>query len=142
MRHKPIILVIFPNNNDVNNDLDFSDDPADPAGDNEDFEGNAPDIEEISPQDNEVWTPYTNDESLSVFTRKSVNANKLIATGKKYLGVKYLFGAASYARTKKFDCSSFKMLHSSPKPKNGVQITNINKAYWKRTYLGAKRVIK
>lgn len=33
-----------------------------------------------------------------------------------------------------------KMIHSSPKPQNGVQITNINKAYWKRTYLSARRV--
>ncbi|CAG7631352.1 NlpC/P60 family protein [Paenibacillus allorhizosphaerae] len=33
-----------------------------------------------------------------------------------------------------------KMIHSSPLPKNGVQITNINKAYWKRTYLQARRV--
>lgn len=32
-----------------------------------------------------------------------------------------------------------KMIHSSPMPQNGVQITNINKAYWKRTYLGARR---
>lgn len=33
-----------------------------------------------------------------------------------------------------------KMLHSSPEPKNGVQITNIDKAYWKTTYLRAKRI--
>lgn len=33
-----------------------------------------------------------------------------------------------------------RMLHSSPKPQNGVQITNINKAYWKRTYLRSRRV--
>lgn len=32
------------------------------------------------------------------------------------------------------------MINSSPKPKDGVQIININKAYWKRTYLYAKRV--
>lgn len=33
------------------------------------------------------------------------------------------------------------MLHSSPKPKNGVQITNIDKAYWKKTFLRAKRLV-
>ncbi|CAG7646516.1 hypothetical protein PAESOLCIP111_05180 [Paenibacillus solanacearum] len=33
-----------------------------------------------------------------------------------------------------------KMIHSSPLPENGVQITNINKAYWKKTYLEARRV--
>ena len=32
-----------------------------------------------------------------------------------------------------------KMIHASPKPKNGVQLTNINKPYWKRTFLYAKR---
>lgn len=35
---------------------------------------------------------------------------------------------------------NMQMLNASPKPKNGVQITNINKAYWKRTFLRAKRV--
>jgi cell wall-associated NlpC family hydrolase len=204
-------LIIYPNYNEVNTDatneeLDFGDDPADPAGDNEDLDEDALDIEDISSpdqQDKEVWSPDKDDESTTVFTRKRVNANRLIATGKKYLGVKYKFGAGKYARTKRFDCSSFiqqlyntygvrlprisrnqakygiyisrknlrkgdllyfyvpgrfrknktvghvgvyignnKMLHSSPKPKNGVQITNINKSYWKRTYMGAKRVIR
>ncbi len=32
-----------------------------------------------------------------------------------------------------------KMIHASPKPKNGVQLTNINKPYWKKTFLYAKR---
>jgi cell wall-associated NlpC family hydrolase len=32
------------------------------------------------------------------------------------------------------------MIHASPEPKNGVQITNINKAFWKKTFLKAKRV--
>ncbi|AOZ92987.1 C40 family peptidase [Paenibacillus crassostreae] len=203
-------LIIYPSYtdankdiNDANHDLDFSDDAEDPAGGNDDFEGNAPDIEGTTPQDNAVWIPYTNNESVTVFTRKNVNANKLIATGRKYMGVKYKFGASKYSKSKRFDCSSYvqqlyraygvqlprtarnqakvgvsvsrknlrkgdllyfyvpgrfktnktvghvgiyignnKMLHSSPKPKNGVQITNINKAYWKRTYISAKRVIK
>lgn len=33
-----------------------------------------------------------------------------------------------------------KMIHSSPLPKDGVQVTNIDKPYWKRTYLYAKRL--
>lgn len=36
---------------------------------------------------------------------------------------------------------NFKMIHSSPEPKNGVQITSINKAYWKKTFLYAKRIV-
>ncbi|WNR43395.1 C40 family peptidase [Paenibacillus roseipurpureus] len=36
---------------------------------------------------------------------------------------------------------NMQMLHSSPKPKNGVQITNINKPYWKKTYIKAKRFV-
>jgi cell wall-associated NlpC family hydrolase len=36
---------------------------------------------------------------------------------------------------------NMQMIHSSPQPKNGVQITNINKAYWKETFLHAKRVV-
>lgn len=32
------------------------------------------------------------------------------------------------------------MIHSSPLPEDGVQITNIDKAYWKETFLYAKRI--
>ncbi|WP_044356621.1 C40 family peptidase [Paenibacillus sp. E194] len=39
-------------------------------------------------------------------TSQSSKADKIIATGKKYLGVKYKFGAKS-GSTKAFDCSSF-----------------------------------
>lgn len=142
-------------------------------------------------------------EGISAFALKDVNVSKLIATGKKYLGVKYEFGAEPYSKSKTFDCSSFtqhvygiygvdlprisrnqakkgvsvsrnnlkkgdllffyvpgrfksnetvghvgiyignnQMLHASPKPEDGVQITNINKDYWKETYLGARRVVK
>jgi len=35
---------------------------------------------------------------------------------------------------------NMQMLHASPEPKNGVQISSINKAYWKETFLRAKRV--
>ncbi|MFS0727267.1 C40 family peptidase [Paenibacillus sp. 1P07SE] len=33
-----------------------------------------------------------------------------------------------------------KMIHSSPLPEDGVQVTDINKAYWKQTFLYAKRL--
>ncbi|MGG1556224.1 NlpC/P60 family protein [Paenibacillus ferrarius] len=36
---------------------------------------------------------------------------------------------------------NMRMLHASPEPKNGVQITDINKAYWKKTFLKAKRIV-
>jgi len=129
------------------------------------------------------------------------NASGLVSEAKRFMGVPYLFGSASYSKTKRFDCSSFtrylfakrgvtlprtaraqaakgvfvprdklrvgdlmyfyvpgrfksnkkvghvgiymgnrKMIHSSPLPKDGVQITSIDKAYWKRTYLYAKRL--
>src|SRR5690606_39164553 len=32
------------------------------------------------------------------------------------------------------------MIHSSPKPEDGVQLTDINKPYWKNTYLKATRI--
>ncbi|OCT11648.1 hypothetical protein A8709_27620 [Paenibacillus pectinilyticus] len=35
---------------------------------------------------------------------------------------------------------NMQMLHASPEPKNGVQISSIDKAYWKKTFLKAKRV--
>ncbi|UJF34690.1 C40 family peptidase [Paenibacillus hexagrammi] len=35
---------------------------------------------------------------------------------------------------------NMQMLHASPEPKNGVQISSINKAYWKETFLRARRV--
>ncbi len=185
----------------TNEDLDFSDDPSDPAANGDDMGEEILDLEGTSPVDQEVWN--TSDDSTSVAARKRVNANRLIATGRKYLGVKYKFGAGKYATSKRFDCSSYvqqlyntygvrlprtarnqakhgisvsrknlrrgdlmyfyvpgrfrtnrtvghvgvyignnNMLHSAPAPKDGVQITNINRAYWKNTYLGAKRVIR
>nr|WP_245363287.1 C40 family peptidase [Cohnella thailandensis] len=132
----------------------------------------------------------------------SQEADELISEAKKYLGVKYDFGAGEYSDTGKFDCSSFvqllygkhgvsmprvardqaelgrtvsrenlkkgdlmyffvpgrfksdetvghvtiymgdgNMIHASPKPEDGVQITPIDKPYWARTFLFAKRVL-
>lgn len=135
------------------------------------------------------------------FESANINDAAMISYAKKYLGVRYDFGAAPYSRSRRFDCSTFtqhvfrkfgislpriarqqaakgryiarnklmrgdllffyvpgrfksnkkvghvgiymgygNMIHSSPKPKNGVQITPINKPYWKRTFLYAKRM--
>ncbi|RIE04129.1 peptidoglycan endopeptidase [Cohnella faecalis] len=127
-------------------------------------------------------------------------AYSLLEKAKKYIGVKYDFGAEPYSQSGKFDCSSFtnylfsqygvnlprtaddqaqlgksvsrdelqagdllffyvpgrfksnnkvghvgiymgdgNMIHSCPEPKDGVQITDINKPFWKETFLSAKR---
>lgn len=125
----------------------------------------------------------------------------MISFAKKYMGVKYEFGAESYGESGTFDCSTFvryvydkygmdlprlarqqaergkqidrdqlrqgdllffyvpgrfksnetvghvgmyygdgQMIHASPKPEDGVQLTDINKPYWKDTFLYAKRL--
>lgn len=180
----------------VDESLDFADDETDPAS---------------TEDDQEVWLDETgavisedatfSDDTDALPVLKNININGMIRTARKYLGVKYKFGAKPYAQSKRFDCSTFtrhvfgkygislprtaraqakrgktvsrkklrkgdlmyfyvpgrfkkektighvgiyignqKMIHASPKPKNGVQITNINKAYWKRTFVKAKRI--
>lgn len=138
--------------------------------------------------------------SAQAAASSSSTGQSMIKFAKRFMGVKYDFGAGPYNRTKRFDCSSFtryvydqfdidlprvarqqankgkyvarnklkvgdllffyvpgrfksskvvghvgiymgngNMIHSSPKPKNGVQITPINKPYWKDTYLYSRR---
>lgn len=190
-------LVIFADDHvdDVNRDgsdgdLDFADDPEDEVI-----------IDEAAWQ--AIIEEFANAEDLeAVDVLKKVNRSKIIATARRYLGVKYKFGAKPYAQSKRFDCSSFtqhvfkqhgvklkrtarnqakqgvavsrknlrvgdlmffyvpgrfksnktvghvgiymgknRMIHAGVKPKNGVQITNINKSYWKKTYLRSRRVV-
>lgn len=179
-------------NDDDSTDLDFADDPNDDA--------------EI---DESVWLEYIDeleamldhdDEALEALKR--VNRSAIISTARRYLGVKYKFGAKPYAQSKRFDCSSYtqhvyrahgvslrrtarsqatqgiaisrknlrvgdllffsvpgrfksnktvghvgiymgnnRMIHAGVSPKNGVQITSINKSYWKKTFLRARRVV-
>ncbi len=179
---------------------DFADDPLDPAniGDAVDEE----DALNIGDAGDAALLSDRGESSGKLTSFSHINVNRLIATGKKYLGVKYEFGADSYEKSGTFDCSSFvqqlygtyginlprtardqakvgvsvsrsnlrkgdllffsvpgrfrsnntvghvgiyigggQMLHSSPSPKNGVQISNINNEHWKDTYLGARRVI-
>lgn len=172
---------------------DFADDPADPAAAGQEAEeaqhaGAMPDLEAAQAAQHEAIPAIA-------------NASDLLQDAKRYLGVKYKFGAAHYSKSKRFDCSSFvqyllakrgidmprtaraqaekgtevsrsklhqgdllyfyvpgrfktnnqvghvgiyignrQMIHSSPKPQDGVQITNIDKSYWKETFLFAKRI--
>jgi cell wall-associated NlpC family hydrolase len=185
-----------PDDTTTDAELDFADDPNDPfKGD----EGEGPDDADA---DISVFSDLnaTEQEALMVAMR-NIDMNRLIRTAKRYLGVKYDFGAKPYPQSRRFDCSTYtrymfgkygvslprtaraqatrgtyvsrknlrkgdlmffyvpgrfksnkkvghvgiymgnkKMIHASPEPKNGVQITSINKAYWKRTYLRSKRV--
>lgn len=178
----------------TNDELSFADDPDDPFKGEEAANGAMPNA------DKAVWAALPG-YGEAVPALKDIDMNKLIATAKRYMGVKYKFGAAPYPQSGRFDCSTFtryvfgkqgvslprlsraqaregvlvsrkmlrkgdlmffyvpgrfktnktvghvgiymgnnKMIHSSPEPKNGVQISNINQAYWKKTFLRAKRV--
>ncbi|WP_286893405.1 C40 family peptidase [Thermobacillus sp.] len=169
-----------PQREDTAASQDFADDPAVRA---EGRKAHAP------------WTAHGDGDA------SSPAGAELIKEAKRYLGVKYQFGAAHYATSKRFDCSSFvqylfakqgvdmprtaraqarlgkevardklrqgdllyfyvpgrfkndttvghvgiyignqQMIHASPLPQDGVQITDINKPYWKETFLFAKRI--
>jgi hypothetical protein len=192
-------------------EYDFMDDPDDP------FKGVEPAAEE-GEEIVETSSPVSFDahselaltsgletgdgmHSVPAATLKNIDVNQLISKAKRYMGVKYLFGASPYPQSNKFDCSTFTryiygrygiqlertaraqsvkgasvsrkqlrkgdlmffyvpgrfrtnktvghvgiymgnslIIHSSPAPKNGVQITNINKPYWKQTFLKARRI--
>lgn len=190
-------LIIYSSDNTVNpNDVYIEEE--DNTDDELKFEDDPKDSSEL---DEEVWNVYPAEEE-SVAVLKKANRHKVLGTARKYLGVKYKFGAKPYATSKRFDCSSYtkhiykkygvnlnrisrnqakqgiavsrkrlrigdllffyipgrfksnktighvgiymgkgKMIHSATDPKNGVQITSINKAYWKRTFIKARRVI-
>ncbi|TVY07458.1 C40 family peptidase [Paenibacillus cremeus] len=169
---------------------DFEDDPADPLKGESDTEPSA------APTASSI-----NEDEPAVPVIKNININGVIQNAKRYMGVKYKFGAKPYPVSGRFDCSTFtqynfakfgvklprvaraqskvgttvskkqlrkgdllffyvpgrfrtnkvvghvgiymgnqKMIHSSPEPKNGVQISMINKPYWKKTFLKAERI--
>lgn len=175
-------------------ELDFADDPNDP------YKGTGAKATLGQVEDGDTLSAERM-EPEAVPVLKNINMDTLIAQAKRYLGVKYEFGAEPYPKSGKFDCSSFtqyvfgksgiqlkrtardqgnqgepvsrknlrkgdlmffyvpgrfksnktighvsiymgdqQMIHASPSQNNGVQITNINKAYWKKTFLKAKRV--
>lgn len=185
-----------PESADKVDELSFSDDPGDPFKTAE-----APAGHELRFAAEAVFAPTVGFRGEAVPVLKNIDMNKLIETANRYMGIKYLFGAAPYPQSGKFDCSTFsqyvfgkygvklprtaraqarqgepvsrkmlrkgdlmffyvpgrfksnktvghvgiymgnnKMIHSSPAPDNGVQISNINNAYWKKTFLHAKRV--
>lgn len=166
--------------------LDFEDDPADP------FKGAAGEGNGVKARSS---------GQAAAFQLRNIDMDQLIEQTKRYMGVKYLFGASPYPESGRFDCSSFtdyifskygvalprtaraqaalgtevsrkqlrkgdllffyvpgrfrsdqvvghvgiyignqQMIHASPTPKDGVQITSINKPYWKKTFIAAKRV--
>lgn len=178
----------------ANGELDFADDPEDPFKDDDEQ------AEQASSMFSE-WNVDSLAQQEAVPVLKNINISSMIRTARRYLGVKYRFGAGSYSKTGRFDCSTYtryvfgkyninlprtaraqarlgtsvsrkklrkgdllyfyvpgrfksnrkvghvgiyigglRMIHASPEPKNGVQITNINKAYWKKTYLFTKRI--
>jgi cell wall-associated NlpC family hydrolase len=176
-------------------EMDFADDPDDPfKGDDESSAA----IEHLP-----VWLDNGVEPEVLEAALKNIDINAMIRTSRKYLGVKYKFGAKPYPQSGRFDCSTYtryiygkygislprkaraqakkgntvsrkalrkgdllyfyvpgrfksnkvighvgiyigggKMIHASPQPKNGVQISSINKAYWKKTYIKAKRVAR
>lgn len=183
-------------------DLDepgFGDDPEDPAREVASPAGTVPLSSLSGAARTLTLARYTATEAIPAAA--GLDSDKLITNAKRYLGVVYKFGAAPYAQSGKFDCSTFtqhlfgkqgvelprtaraqaergsrvsrsllrkgdllffyvpgrfktnktvghvgiymgngQMIHSSPEPKDGVQVTNINEAYWKKTFLRAKRV--
>jgi len=182
-----------PDEMNTGSELDFEDDPNDPN------KGEGP----ASPTFGPTRTPGEDDMegAQAVPVLKNIDLNGLITQAKRYIGVKYDFGADPYPQSGRFDCSTFtqylfkkqgislsrtaraqakqgitvsrkslrkgdlmffyvpgrfknnkvvghvgiymgnqRMIHASPEPKDGVQITSINKAYWKRTYLKSARL--
>jgi cell wall-associated NlpC family hydrolase len=173
--------------------LNFTDDPDDPNK-----QQSKPTLAKVT----KITPAYgvMNDDSIPAALQK-VNIAGLVQESKKYLGVKYIFGATPYPESGGFDCSSYtqylfgkygvslprlsrdqanqgltigrndlrvgdlvffnvpgrfksntavghvgiyignnEMINANNQPKFGVQITNIDKPYWKRTFLIAKRV--
>lgn len=190
-------IVIFPTpgyqDPEAGDGESFADDPQDPS-------------QKPEPVEEPLGSTPPGDSAASAKDRAVLqalvtNGGAIIQEAKKYDGVPYMFGAAEYKSTKRFDCSSFtryiyskfghdlartaraqakegsyvqrsslrigdlmyfyvpgrfksnekvghvgiymggqKMIHASPLPEDGVQVTDINKAYWKETFLFAKRL--
>jgi cell wall-associated NlpC family hydrolase len=183
---------------EVNDALDFADDPNDPFK-GEEAEGAFSSIEEAEAALETLEALAADPEAVPAL--KNININGMISTAKKYLGVKYKFGARPYPQSNRFDCSSYTqyvfakygvklprtareqinvgttisrkslrkgdllffyvpgrfksnkvaghvgiymgnrmMIHANTEPKNGVQTRSIDRAFWKETFLKAKRI--
>jgi cell wall-associated NlpC family hydrolase len=182
----------------VDESLDFADDPNDPFK-GEEAEGVFSSTEEAEAALEALEAIAADPEAVPVL--KNININDMIRTSKKYIGVRYKFGAKPYPVSKRFDCSSYtqyvfgkygvklprtarqqievgrtvsrkslrkgdllffyvpgrfksnkvaghvgiyignrKMIHANTEPINGVHIRSIDRAFWKETFLKAKRV--
>ncbi len=77
---------------DTNEQNFFQDDPDDPYADG------------TALLDKSI---HLTSNAVAAVSLKNINMNLLIQTAKRYLGVKYLFGAAPYPQSKRFDCSSY-----------------------------------
>jgi len=186
-----------PDDEQVDPALDFADDPNDPfKGDDE---GAFASEEEAEAALGALEAIAADPEAAPAL--KNININAMIRTAKKYLGVKYRFGAGPYPRTNRFDCSSYTqyvfgkygidlprtaraqarigktvsrkslrkgdllffyvpgrfksnktvghvgiyignrtMIHANTEPRNGVQLRSIDRAFWKKTFIRAKRI--
>jgi cell wall-associated NlpC family hydrolase len=173
--------------------LNFTDDPDDPN--KQKSQPSSARLKEIT-----VMHDLMDEPSIPALMKK-IDIDALVQESRRYLGVKYIFGAKAYPAAGGFDCSSFtqylfgkygvklprlsrdqakqgelvgrndlrvgdlvffnvpgrfksnnavghvgiyignnEMINANNQPKNGVQITNINRPYWKNVYLFAKRV--
>ncbi|MDB5055942.1 MAG: hypothetical protein JWM44_3992 [Bacilli bacterium] len=173
--------------------LNFGDDPNDPYK-------NQGGPTATGASDQAVLNDLEDDNSIPVVLR-NIDIPGMIRKAWQYLGVGYQFAAGPYAKSGKFDCSSYtqyifgkygiglprvardqanqgvtvsrnslrvgdlvffsvpgrfrsnttvghvgiylggnKMINANNVPQNGVQITDINKPYWKNAFLRAKRI--
>lgn len=189
-----------PDERQVDPSLDFEEDPNDPAK-GEEATGAFASVEEAELALEALEAMAADPEAVPAL--KNVNINNLISTAKKYIGVKYKFGAKPYPSSNRFDCSSYTqyvfgkygvdlprtaraqmkvgttvsrknlrkgdllffyvpgrfksnkiaghvgiyignrmMIHANTEPKNGVQTRSIDRAFWKETFLTAKRLVK
>lgn len=154
-------------------------------------------------QDGQTGTDEASEGNFrSLSSSSNGDHSDVIQQARRYLGVPYDFGAGSYSKTHRFDCSSYtkyifakfgvnlprtaraqakvgrsvsrsnlkkgdlvffsvpgrfksdstvghvgiymgsgQMINANSAPKDGVQITNINKQYWRDHFLSAKRVL-
>lgn len=91
---------------------------------------------------------------LDTGSNAAINVQQLEELEKPNLGIKYKFDTGPFQQTGLFDCSSFiqylfrkqlgdsQMIHSSPEPEDGVQITDINQPYWQKTFMKSTRITR
>ncbi len=86
---------------DTNEALDFSDDPEDPLKDVDFLSGEGEGGAEGAMIDT------SEDGAIMAAALTSGDVDKILATAKRYLGVRYKFGADPFPKSNRFDCSSY-----------------------------------